>query len=726
MNGWPYFAGADVDALVDPAVVPVVDPDDVASQAAAAAAATVAAQQLAAQQAALAAVHPVVEPVLPVIPTLHHHHLWQKLDGRRFRTRIGTPQDFHAQKRALRGELVRVAGETYVGAAELYFTVVRPQGATLRWQDASVMEGQSPIPMGSTFQGMLRPHDLIEVTTPGYVGWVSVYDVNQLGATRTHGDFATGVEDVSLTRPICPPGTYWDDYYGRCLLAHVPLGGPVATHGEFAGADGGWGPVLDQPQACAPGTWWDPSRGQCVAIVPPPPTNLPPTLADWHRAHVSGEYAGATAPPPNQTAQQAAQQAAAHAAAATQAAAKASSIAAHPAVQETATPHAQASVAHAQQALQHAQLAAQQPNRAAAREHARHAEHHSHEAQRHASFAREAGRHGGVFHHGERGHGGERRGGIGRHGRFAHGRHVGRRFHAHPEWHRFGHPAWRHGVAARWAHHRAQCARDTAGTVAGAGIGGAILGPIGALFGGLFGGRKKHCFIERIVHPEGAITYRLTPAGAQEGIVLDQEMLTANTTYEQQSGTPAPTEDDGPMPGSDDSSNGADEPDKDAGSDDDAGDGGDDDADAAGDAGDAGGAAGGDAGAKAGATAAKGYYAGWTPFTAEMFGRHPHEREFHRHHEEHGFGEELGGGDPEEEMRRHHHHHFAGWSPWAQFQQGLHPHQQHEMMRRHHEQRGFGGGGGDEDDDDDPFAQHHHHHHDMHQGMHGWPFGGRR
>ena len=81
-------------------------------------------------------------------------------------------------------------------------------------------------------------------------------------------------------------------------------------------------------------------------------------------------------------------------------------------------------------------------------------------------------------------------------------------------------------------------------------------------------GNKAPCLIERITHPEGYVTYRTTPAGAQEGVVLEDDMQTANDQYTQATNQPAPTADDGPMPGSDPNASGAVDTTQDAGADD--------------------------------------------------------------------------------------------------------------------------------------------------------------
>jgi hypothetical protein len=67
--------------------------------------------------------------------------------------------------------------------------------------------------------------------------------------------------------------------------------------------------------------------------------------------------------------------------------------------------------------------------------------------------------------------------------------------------------------------------------------------------------------IEKISHPEGRITYRVTPAGEQEGATLDLAQLDANNQYTQSTGQPAPAADAGPMPGSSTQASGATPPD---------------------------------------------------------------------------------------------------------------------------------------------------------------------
>src|SRR5262249_6083989 len=161
---------------VDDGSAALLAQQQLAAQQAAAAQAALLAQQRAqlAQQAALTEIAP--------LPVARRHHAWRRLDGTMFRTLSGSYKDHRVQRAALAGRLIRVAGETAVGAAgELYFQVVNPNGATLRWQDGSLQDGHPILPYGTIFQGTLRPHELVEVSLPGYAGWLNVYELNQLG-----------------------------------------------------------------------------------------------------------------------------------------------------------------------------------------------------------------------------------------------------------------------------------------------------------------------------------------------------------------------------------------------------------------------------------------------------------------------------------------------------------------------------------------------------------------
>jgi hypothetical protein len=146
-----------------------------------------------------------------------------------------------------------------------------------------------------------------------------------------------------------------------------------------------------------------------------------------------------------------------------------------------------------------------------------------------------------------------------------------------------GHPGWRYGIGERWMHHRAEC---------------------------IFRGRFA-CLKERIYSPDGVVCYRVTPAGVQEGVVLEVEEQAANDQYDLSVGEPAPSTDDGPLPGSEQSADGSQVEDP---GDDGAQDASVDTADPVADAGS------GDAETEA----AAGYFAGWQmPFTDSFGGINP-------------------------------------------------------------------------------------------------------
>jgi hypothetical protein len=540
---FPYFTGAEGDeVLVDPAAA-VIDPAALVEPVVVddGSAALLAQQQLAAQQAALLAQQRAQQlaqqaalvEVAP-LPVARRHHIWRRHDGSMFRTLIGSWKDHRAHRAALAGRLVRVAGETAVGAAgELYFQVVNPSGATLRWQDGSPQEGHPILPPGTIFQGTLRPHELVEVSLPGYAGWLNVYELNQLGATRTGMELAGAGQPDHMPPPFpqpmphmpCPTDMVWNAATMQCEPPSPVL----------AGADGDpWGTL--EP-TCPTGTHWQPGSLACVPNIPPPPpspvsTLQPGHVAGWwgeegrypyhnewewghqfHHRHPWQSFVGAAEPEhPHEHAQRA---------------------------QE----HAAARDAHAHESQRH-------PSSEGRDHHAREAGRHAERVNHHEREARGGGRGRGGFDH----RGGDHRHpafGFGRGGRFERRGHGGfsRAYHQHPEWHHVGHPAWRGGVHPRWRGHRASCA--------GGGILGALLGgPIGALFGA-----RRGCLIEKISHPEGRITYRVTPAGEQEGATLDLSQVDANNQYTQATGQPAPAADAGPMPGSNTAASGATPPD---------------------------------------------------------------------------------------------------------------------------------------------------------------------
>jgi hypothetical protein len=353
-------------------------------------------------------------------------------------------------------------------------------------------------------------------------------------------------------------------------------------------------------------------------------------------AHEHGA-AASTAPP--------AAQAAIHAQNAQAQAQSAHAAAAHPTADKTAASKAaHTATSHAQKAQDHAHAASTAQHPAAAAHHANQAAMHAHAAAAHARGAHaemhgaraqtptgrgereharaEHGRGlGGRGGHGFGGHGFARHGmehgrgrgrfarpgferGFGRFGRHGFSRGWGRGYGrawrswsghewgwAHPEWRFYGHPAWR-SIREDLMGYSAECAlRNDWGI----------------------------CLKEIITTPGGVTTYRITPAGVQEDIELEQDEQWANDTAASQGETVVGT-DDGLVQGSEQESDGSNSPpEKDAADQGDAGDAASASADQGADQGDAGNdasASADDGGDAVDDTTAKGDFAGWQdPFT---------------------------------------------------------------------------------------------------------------
>lgn len=258
--------------------------------------------------------------------------------------------------------------------------------------------------------------------------------------------------------------------------------------------------------------------------------------ASSHAAHASQQTAAATAQP---TAHGAAQ-AATSAAAATHAA-SAHAAAAHPASRgSAASQHAQTASMHANLATQHASHAVSHPSPMGRAEHAQRAQSHARAAEAHARGAHAAMR---GDHHGSReaAFHAEREVGRrdGRDERFGRGRGFGDRWGGRAygfggrRWGGgYGHPAWAREIDPRWYSWNATCWRR---------------GPYG-------------CYVEQLAAPGGQVTYRVTPAGEQETIVLEPEEAQANTQFSAETGQDVPTAEDGKLPGSEQSGDGSQAP----------------------------------------------------------------------------------------------------------------------------------------------------------------------
>ena len=261
------------------------------------------------------------------------------------------------------------------------------------------------------------------------------------------------------------------------------------------------------------------------------------TGAATEGAHAATQQAP-TAPHPDAatTAAHSARTAASHAQVATQ-------TAAHPAAPGTrAAPAARTAAMHATRSADHARAAARAPTKHVAEAHAREATRHAHAAATHARYAHGAVRRG----FGRPGFGG--RGGrfFARPG-FGYERFRGRgwggawrswRGHewgwAHPEWRMHGHPAWAQ-IAPAFMGWQAACAlRNDWGI----------------------------CLKEILTSPDGYTTYRLTPAGVQEDIELEQDEQGANDAATAQ-GLQVPDADSGLLPGSERTADGSQAPPKD-------------------------------------------------------------------------------------------------------------------------------------------------------------------
>jgi hypothetical protein len=373
----------------------------------------------------------------------------------------------------------------------------------------------------------------------------------------TRGDYYVGDDEGGPTIiPIlpCPKGQFWDASKNHCVsiipppppLGSLPPITPI-TSGMYVGDGGPIVPVLP----CPSGQFWDVSQNHCAPVIPPPPpVRMPATLSDWEAQHRAGwggrwperreradwpreygrgrwpsehegrghwgqlwdEFVGATgATSPGETASQHAANAAAQALAAQKAAA-------HPEANTSGRRAAQQSLSHAAQAASHARVAQQHPTARGSVMHARAAMAHNVAAAHHARAA-----HGEVRGRGREGFGfGRGRGregfgfGFGREGFGGRGRGWG--------WERGGrYEGWLGGVGALWLHHRARCiARNQLGV----------------------------CLKELITWPEGQVSYRLTPQGEQEQVVLEVDEQSQNDQVAQQLGTQVPDASSGPMPGS--------------------------------------------------------------------------------------------------------------------------------------------------------------------------------
>ena len=291
--------------------------------------------------------------------------------------------------------------EHYVGAIpnELTYTVASRNGAALRWEDGSAT-GSGLLPYGSTFKGVLHPHDLIEVTSPpGVTGYVNVYETQEVGSVPARVGF---------------------DRRGM-------------RQGERRGARSVFGSIFNP-------------IGAAIAAVAKGGRHHGRHHHGRHFAGFGSEWTGAPE----------VHQAAAHANNAVAQAHAASQAAAHPAAKNTGA-HGAAKVAtqHAAQALGHARAAAASPDRHTATVHANEAARHAHAASAHAVNAHAA------MHEG-RGHG-VRQGGVRREFgvRRGLGRGFGRGFEGRGwrGWRGVGHPGWRSGVGAAWRGYRASCWR---------------------------------------------------------------------------------------------------------------------------------------------------------------------------------------------------------------------------------------------------------------------------
>jgi hypothetical protein len=485
-------------------------------------------------------------------------HVWRRRNGSTFSTIHGSPRDHRAKRAARFGLVTLVSGAMFTGAPiapipnEILFTVTNPGGAVMRWQDGSVQETSITIPYGTKFRGVLRPRELVEVTSPGFTGWVNVYETQQIGPVpSTRGDFYAGADPWGDLAPTCPPGKTWQANTLQCVpMIPAPQPEQLAqlhpvTKGYYAGADP-WG---DLAPTCPPGKTWQANTLQCVPSIPaPPPEQLAPLrpvatkgdftgmgggmdfgypggFPEWGYDYPGfwvGAAAGSTTATPAVDAQ-------VHADNAKAQAQSAKEVAEHPTANAPAKKAANAAITHATQAKTFARAAAANPT---------HAAHYAHEAGRHATAAALQARraHGHLHHeHGREGIFGHlfgRNRGRG----FPRGRSYGRvgprsRFF-HSEWRGVGHPNWRRGIGARWAHHRAECLMR----------------------------HRYGCLKERIYSPQGYVTYRVTPAGAMQGIQLEVEEQAANVQYVQTTGQQAPSTDDGPVQGSEKSADGSQTP----------------------------------------------------------------------------------------------------------------------------------------------------------------------
>lgn len=462
------------------------------------------------------------------------------------------------------------SGPAIVGVAgELLYTVTHRGGASLRWEDGSVM-GTGQLPLGMKFRGVLHPHDLIEVTTPGYSGYVNLYETQQVGPV-TSGDFETSGDEMAgyeyagdawgSVQPTCPSGQHWVPGSLQCVSDIPPP--PVRTgwdpYGRHRDRDerGGRGRGRGRDNtgrdvADAFGAVFNPLG---AAILAASQDDHPDDRdrkrrereGDQHRRHHVGIQSG----PAIVGIEAIVGAAETHAENAVAQAHSAKTAAAHPAAQGThAHTAAKASAAHATQAVQHAHAAQTSATHHEARAHETKANAHARSAASHAHGAHAEARRGGARgHEGRGGHGfGGRGHGFGGHGREGWGRGGGRwgrgwgrggwdgrgwRRDLFSEWFGFGHPRWREGIRSEWMHWRAECL---------------VRSPWGI------------CFKERMYSPGGGIAYRVTPAGMQQGVVLEIEEQSQND----QLGIVVPDTDAGLLPGSNQSSDGSQETPEDA------------------------------------------------------------------------------------------------------------------------------------------------------------------
>lgn len=204
-------------------------------------------------------------------------------------------------------------GVFFTGAAPVAgfaYTVTNPSGAPMRWSDGGLMESGIVIPYGATIQAStLRPRDLVEVLTPGFTGWVNVYDLAQVSSTPSlaapsTGDFFVGAPGDLVFRVTRAGGAFmrWRDGslmetgqvipYGTVILG-TPRGDgsivEVSTQGYA-----GWVSAYEMYQETSPppqpmlvGAWprspgqrgrWRRRGMQQQMMMPPQPMMPPPQM----------------------------------------------------------------------------------------------------------------------------------------------------------------------------------------------------------------------------------------------------------------------------------------------------------------------------------------------------------------------------------------------------------------------------------------------------------------